>query len=142
VASHITADHDPASMQGLMEAYRGGGVSVQTRTAEEFGRLFLSGLELVAPGVVDAAECGRTQQAPARVGGSERLRRGRPQADVAASPPPRLKPTAQGPVVSRRTALEARLASSWSSSPSRSPSGERAADDGQAAMDGPLERLG
>jgi SAM-dependent methyltransferase len=56
VASHITAEHDPASMHGLERAYREGGVGVQTRTAEEFGRLAFSGLELVDPGVVLVSE--------------------------------------------------------------------------------------
>jgi hypothetical protein len=64
VASHITSEHDPESMEGLMRAYRAGGVSVQTRTTEEFGRMFFSGLELVEPGVVSVADWRPASVAP------------------------------------------------------------------------------
>ena len=51
VASHISPDHDPAGVAGAQHAYRASGVTAQPRSAEEFGRLFFNGLELVPPGV-------------------------------------------------------------------------------------------
>jgi SAM-dependent methyltransferase len=56
VASHVTPEHDPAGVHGMERTYRAGGVTVQTRTAEEFGRMAFSGLELVPPGVVLVSE--------------------------------------------------------------------------------------
>jgi S-adenosyl methyltransferase len=52
VASILTPEHDPEGIHGVEETYRKAGVTVQSRTADEFGRLFFSDLELVPPGVV------------------------------------------------------------------------------------------
>jgi hypothetical protein len=40
----------------MEDTYRAVGVRVRSRTAEEFGRTFFSGLELVPPGVVLTSE--------------------------------------------------------------------------------------
>jgi S-adenosyl methyltransferase len=52
VASHGTADFNPEGVDGMVRAYQAGGVTLQARSAEEFGRVFFSGLDLVPPGVV------------------------------------------------------------------------------------------
>ena len=51
-ASHISPEHNPAGIRSLEDTYRAAGVTVQSRTAEEFGRLVFEGLDLVDPGVV------------------------------------------------------------------------------------------
>ena len=52
VASHVTPEHDPVGVGGLVRAYRQGGIPAQVRTATEFTALAFSGLELIDPGVV------------------------------------------------------------------------------------------
>ena len=52
VSSHVTAEHDPDGVHGMEHAYRAGGLWAGARTAEDFGRLFFTGLELVDPGLV------------------------------------------------------------------------------------------
>jgi SAM-dependent methyltransferase len=52
VASHVTPEFDPEGVHGMERTYAAGGVTVQTRTAEEFGRVAFTGLELVPPGMV------------------------------------------------------------------------------------------
>jgi hypothetical protein len=73
VATHITAEHDPVGVGGMARAYRAGGVRVQPRTADEFGRMFFSGMELVPPGVVLISQWrpdgDSLQPAPAEVNG-------------------------------------------------------------------------
>ena len=54
-ASHGTADFNPKAL-GIARAYQASGVTLQSRTGEEFGRLFFSSLELVPPGVVLLSE--------------------------------------------------------------------------------------
>ena len=56
VASHITAEHDPEGVGGAMRAYRAGGVTVEARTAADFGRLAFADLELLDPGVVSVSD--------------------------------------------------------------------------------------
>jgi hypothetical protein len=56
VASHITSDHDSAGVGRAQRTYRASGVSAQSRTAEEFGRVFFDGLELVPPGITLLSE--------------------------------------------------------------------------------------
>lgn len=56
VASHLTPEHNPDSIHGVEDTYRASGVTVRSRTAAEFGRMFFSGLELVPPGVVLTSE--------------------------------------------------------------------------------------
>jgi hypothetical protein len=56
VASHISPDHDPEGVGGAERTYRAGGVTTQPRSAEEFGRVFFGGLELVPPGVTLVSE--------------------------------------------------------------------------------------
>jgi hypothetical protein len=55
-ASHISPDHDPAGVAGAERTYRSRGVTARPRTAEEFGRMFFGGLELVPPGVTLISE--------------------------------------------------------------------------------------
>ena len=64
VASHITPEHDPESMRGMEDTYRAGGMTLQTRTAEDFGRIVFSGLELVPPGVVLVSEWRPAENGP------------------------------------------------------------------------------
>jgi hypothetical protein len=56
VASHVTPEHDPAGVSGLVRAYRQGGVAVQARTSDEFAELAFSGLEMIDPGLVLVSE--------------------------------------------------------------------------------------
>lgn len=56
VASHISPDHDPAGVEGAQRTYRARGVTAQPRTAEQFGRVFFGGLDLVPPGVTLVSE--------------------------------------------------------------------------------------
>jgi hypothetical protein len=56
VASHLTGEHDRASMEAAGQAYRAAKVRGQARDSGEFARLAFSGLELVAPGVVLVSE--------------------------------------------------------------------------------------
>jgi hypothetical protein len=52
VSSHLTADLDPEGVHGMEQAYRASGLWVEARSAEDFGRTFFTGLELVDPGLV------------------------------------------------------------------------------------------
>jgi S-adenosyl methyltransferase len=52
VASHVTPEHDPDGVGGLVRAYRQGGIPAQVRTAADFTALAFSGLKLIDPGVV------------------------------------------------------------------------------------------
>ncbi len=52
VASHVTPEHDPAGVGGLVHTYRQAGIPAQARTAREVATLTFGGLELVDPGVV------------------------------------------------------------------------------------------
>jgi SAM-dependent methyltransferase len=56
VASHVTPEHDPAGVHGLVRAYRQGGISAQVRTADEFAELAFSGLQMIDPGLVLVSE--------------------------------------------------------------------------------------
>jgi S-adenosyl methyltransferase len=56
VASHISPDHDAAGVRGAERTYRASGMTAQPRTAEEFGRVFFDGLDLVPPGVTLVSE--------------------------------------------------------------------------------------
>ena len=56
VASHLTGEHDRASMEAAGQAYREARVRGQARDSDDFSRLAFSGLELVAPGVALVSE--------------------------------------------------------------------------------------
>jgi SAM-dependent methyltransferase len=56
VASHVTAEHDPVGVGGLVQAYRDGGLTGETRTVDEFTEMAFTGLRLVDPGVVLVSE--------------------------------------------------------------------------------------
>jgi SAM-dependent methyltransferase len=56
VASHVTAEHDPDGVHGLVRSYRAGGVPAQPRRVAEFTELAFDGLELVEPGVTLVSE--------------------------------------------------------------------------------------
>jgi SAM-dependent methyltransferase len=56
VASHVTAEHDPAGVGGLERTYRAGGIPAQARTAAHFSKLAFTGLRLIEPGVVLVSE--------------------------------------------------------------------------------------
>jgi hypothetical protein len=55
VASHISAEHDPA-VAAWERADRAAGIPAQMRDSSEFARLAFAGLELVPPGVVPVSE--------------------------------------------------------------------------------------
>jgi hypothetical protein len=56
VASHVTPEHDPVGVGGLVRAYREGGLTGEPRTVDEFTELAFTGLRLVDPGVVLVSE--------------------------------------------------------------------------------------
>ncbi|HUN36124.1 MAG TPA: SAM-dependent methyltransferase [Trebonia sp.] len=56
VATSVTPEHDPDGVHGLERTYREGGMTLQARTADDFGHLVFSGLELVPPGMVLVSE--------------------------------------------------------------------------------------
>jgi hypothetical protein len=56
MASHVSAEHDPAGVHGLEQTYRDGGVPAQARHAADFAELAFAGLELVEPGVTLVSE--------------------------------------------------------------------------------------
>jgi SAM-dependent methyltransferase len=56
VATSVSPEDDPEGVHGLERTYREGGMTLQARTADEFGRLVFSGLELVPPGMVLVSE--------------------------------------------------------------------------------------
>jgi hypothetical protein len=56
VASHLSGEHDEASMSGAEQAYKSAGIRGQARDSDEFARLAFSGLELIPPGVVLVSE--------------------------------------------------------------------------------------
>ena len=55
VATHITAEHDPA-VAAFERADRAAGIPAQLRDHSEFAQLAFSGLELVPPGVVPVSD--------------------------------------------------------------------------------------
>jgi SAM-dependent methyltransferase len=56
VASHVSPEHDPAGVNGLVRTYRAGGIPAQVRTAADFAALAFGGLEIIDPGVVLVSE--------------------------------------------------------------------------------------
>ncbi len=64
VASHLTAEHDPAGSAAGMRAYQAAGVPIQLRDSSEFAELAFSGLDLVPPGVVLVSEWRPTGTGP------------------------------------------------------------------------------
>ncbi|HWG02358.1 MAG TPA: SAM-dependent methyltransferase [Trebonia sp.] len=64
VASHLTGEHDRASMEAADQAYREARVRGQARDSDEFARLAFAGLELVPPGVSLVSEWRPTDHAP------------------------------------------------------------------------------
>ena len=56
VASHVTPEHDPEGVGGLVRAYQASGLPAQARAADEFDDLVFRGLELVDPGLVLVSE--------------------------------------------------------------------------------------
>ena len=56
VASHVTPEHDPVGVGGLVRAYREGGLTGEARTVDDFTEMAFAGLRLVDPGVVLVSE--------------------------------------------------------------------------------------
>jgi hypothetical protein len=56
VASHFTAEHGREGSSAGMRAYRGAGMSIQSRDSDEFAAVAFGGLDLVPPGVVLVSE--------------------------------------------------------------------------------------
>ena len=52
VASHVTPEHDPDGVGGLVRTYRQGGIPAQVRSAADFSALAFAGLEMIDPGLV------------------------------------------------------------------------------------------
>jgi hypothetical protein len=55
-ASHLTAEHDEASLGASERTFRGAGMQGQLRNSADFARLAFAGLDLVPPGVVLVSE--------------------------------------------------------------------------------------
>ena len=64
VASHVTAEHNPAGSAAGQRAYRGGGVSMHPRDHDQFAEIAFAGLDLISPGVVLVSEWRRTELSP------------------------------------------------------------------------------
>jgi hypothetical protein len=64
VASHVSAEHNPAMIGAAERAYREAGLPAQARDSDEFARLTFTGLELAPPGVVLVSEWRRDSNAP------------------------------------------------------------------------------
>jgi SAM-dependent methyltransferase len=64
VASHITAEHNPAGSAAGQRAYRGGGVPMRPRDSDVFAEMAFAGLELLPPGIVLVSEWGRSDSGP------------------------------------------------------------------------------
>jgi hypothetical protein len=64
VASHGTAEHDPAGTAAGQRAYRRSGVTGRARRSDEFAEIAFSGLDLVPPGVVLVSEWRRISSGP------------------------------------------------------------------------------
>ncbi|MGH2929342.1 MAG: SAM-dependent methyltransferase, partial [Solirubrobacteraceae bacterium] len=64
VASHVTAEHNPAGSATGQRAYRSGGVTMRPRDSDEFAAIAFAGLELVEPGVVLVSEWRRPDTGP------------------------------------------------------------------------------
>ncbi len=64
VASHVTAEHNPAGSAAGQRAYRGGGVPMRPRDHDLFAEIAFAGLDLVSPGVVLVSEWRRTDPGP------------------------------------------------------------------------------
>ena len=64
VASHITAEHNPAGSATGQRAYRGGGVPMRPRDSDVFAEIAFDGLGLVEPGVVLVSEWRRDDSGP------------------------------------------------------------------------------
>ena len=56
VASHVTPEHDPVGVGGLVRAYREGGLTGEARIVDDFTEMAFTGLRLVDPGVVLVSE--------------------------------------------------------------------------------------
>jgi hypothetical protein len=64
VATHVSPEDDPEGVHGLERTYREGGMTLQARTAEEFGDVAFPGLELVPPGMVLVSEWRPDEEGP------------------------------------------------------------------------------
>jgi SAM-dependent methyltransferase len=64
VASHATAEHNPASAATVARASRESGIPFRFRDSADFAKLAFSGLELVPPGVVLVSEWRREGTGP------------------------------------------------------------------------------
>jgi hypothetical protein len=56
VASHVTPEHDPVGVGGLVRTYQAAGLPAQARVSDDFAELAFRGLELVDPGLVLVSE--------------------------------------------------------------------------------------
>jgi hypothetical protein len=55
-ASHVTPEHDPEGVGGLVRTYRASGLPAQARVAGDFADLAFRGLDMVDPGLVLVSE--------------------------------------------------------------------------------------
>jgi hypothetical protein len=55
-ASHVTPEHDPVGVGGLVRTYQASGLPAQARAAREFAELAFRGLDMVDPGLVLVSE--------------------------------------------------------------------------------------
>jgi hypothetical protein len=55
-ASHVTPEHDPVGVGGLVRTYQASGLPAQARVADDFAELAFRGLDMVDPGLVLVSE--------------------------------------------------------------------------------------
>jgi hypothetical protein len=56
VASHVTPEHDPGGVGGLVRTYQASGLPAQARVADDFAGLAFRGLDMVDPGLALVSE--------------------------------------------------------------------------------------
>jgi hypothetical protein len=56
VASHVTPEHDPGGVGGLVRTFQAAGLPAQARTAGDLAELAFRGLDMVDPGLVLVSE--------------------------------------------------------------------------------------
>jgi O-methyltransferase involved in polyketide biosynthesis len=56
VASHVTPEHDPEGVGGLVRTYQASGLPAQARAAADFAGLAFRGLDMADPGLVLVSE--------------------------------------------------------------------------------------
>ncbi|WP_084530873.1 SAM-dependent methyltransferase [Nocardia miyunensis] len=67
VMTHLSPDFNPVQVAGIVDAYRGNGLSLQARTNAEFARFF-NGLDVIEPGITGSHRWRPDPEPPVAVG--------------------------------------------------------------------------